>query len=643
MPRILKVNVFLFFLILAACQNSVKTEDKFIETSVIDSIYQNYTQSQDASKSYPDRLHHIDKAYYLGKTIQNDTLTLKAITYKTELHSGSKQLDSAIIYSKKMLGLAERIKDTLFTGRANYKLGLYHSKYKAMDSAFYFYNESVKIFEHVNDSLYAGKALLNMSIILSDIGDFTESDQTAILALKFLKNLDKDIIKASAYNCLAINAKKQLDYQEALYWYDQALQTTERKKFKLIYLNNVANVYRWQGNYQKAIDIYEPLLNDSLIYNDPREKSRVLDNLSYAKWLMTGDQNLKDSFFEALEIRIKTNNMYGQIISNFHLAEFYKNLDLRKSQYHANQMYHISTDKNSIDDRLDALKLLMELYEGDLNKFKEFSGLYIQLNDSINQVRKKAKNQFAKIKYDSERNRAENSLLKSDGVQRQLALEKSNRLKTTYLSLGVLLLIIFTSAYFQIKVKNKKEKLQQVYDTETRIAKKVHDEVANDVYHLMIKLQNENAKEEILDDLEEIYMKTRDISKENSAIDFGDGFEVVLRDLLLNYKNDQVNVITRNLSKINWKTVSEIKKTAIYRVLQELMTNMKKHSNASLVILSFSKVKKKITIEYRDDGIGCEIKKSTGLQNAENRMYTSGGSINFESEINQGFKAKLTV
>lgn len=643
MFRILKVCTLLFFLILAACQNKTIIKDKVVRDTSINYIQEKYVLSHDQSKSLSEKIILIDESYKLAKAIQNDSLLLKTITYKTQLHSALTQIDSALLYSHEMLLLSEKARDSLTMGRARYKLGLYHSKNKKQDSAYHHYNEAEKIFRSIKDSLYAGKALTNMAIILSNIGDSSESDQAAIDALVFLENLDQNVIKASVYNCLAINAKNEFDYTEALYWYDLAIQTTQREKFKLIYLNNVANVHRWQGNYQKAIDIYEPLLMDSLIYSDPREKSRVLDNLSYTKWLMTGDQNLKNSFLEVLEIRIKTNNLNGQIISNFHLAEFYKNLDLRKSQYYANKMYHISSDLNSVDNRLDALKLLMELYKDDLIKFKEFSGIYIQLNDSVSQVRKKAKNQYAKIRYDSEKNRAENTLLKSNSIERQLALETSNRLKTTYLSLGLLLLFVFISAYFLNEIKNKKEKLQQVYNTETRISKKVHDEVANDVYQLMTKLQNANIKEEILDDLEGIYSKTRDISKENSVIDFSKGFEVVLRDLLLNYKNEEVNVITRNLSKTNWKTVSEVKKTAIYRVLQELMTNMKKHSNASLVVLSFSKVNKKITIEYSDDGEGCEIKKNTGLQNAENRMNTSGGSINFESEINQGFKAKLIV
>ena len=172
----------------------------------------------------------------------------------------------------------------------------------------------------------------------------------------------------------------------------------------------------------------------------------------------------------------------------------------------------------------------------------------------------------------------------------------------------------------------------------------MHDEVANEVYHVMTKLQiEESQNEEILDDLENIYSKTRDISKESSLIDFDQNFNELLNDLLISYKTDQVQVITRNLLNIDWKTKAEYKKTTLYRVLQELMTNMRKHSKASLVVLTFEEDNNKVNINYSDNGMGCDLKKQVGLQNAENRIQTSGGSIIFETEINKGFKAKITI
>lgn len=139
--------------------------------------------------------------------------------------------------------------------------------------------------------------------------------------------------------------------------------------------------------------------------------------------------------------------------------------------------------------------------------------------------------------------------------------EKEHKTKIKYQFLVVLILLSGGPIYFLIKTKHKKDTLQQVYNTEKRISKKVHDEVANDMYQVITKLQsNAHTSEELLDDLEDIYLKTRDVSKANSTIDFSSPFEDVLNDLLLSYKSDATNIFTKGISTINWNAISNLKK-----------------------------------------------------------------------------------
>jgi len=637
-------RIFYFILTVlftVACQKSSDLIPNNRENSIIDSIDQYYDSSKEKSYSVAQRLNFINKASKLAN--KNDTLLLKIITYKTQLLSINKELDSALYSTHEMLRISEKLLDTSSIGKAYYKLGLYHNNNDSRDSSYYYYNLSEDVFSRLNDSLQVGKVLLNMAIIQSDYGDYFGSDETAVKALKFLKSPKDDKHIASTYNCLAISSKKQRDYKEALYWYNHALNTTDSKINKLRYSNNIANVYTKQNNYQRAISSYYSILKDSLVQMNLKTKARVIDNLTFARWLMTGSHNLESSFIEALNIRTKENDSYGLVASNSHLSEYFEKLDKKKSIYYAGRAYEISTHVNSIDDRLGALNKLLRL-ETDPNKIKKYSELYIHLNDSINDLRESDKNRFAKVKYDTEKNRTENFNLKIKDVENQIKLEKASRQKTIYSFGGLLFLLSSIFVYFQIKTKHKKEKLQQVYTTETRISKKVHDEVANEIYHAMTKLQDDsNTKEEILDDLENIYTKTREISNENSTIDFKEDFKSILNDLLLSYKDEKTNVITRNMNEINWNSVSDLKKTAIYRVLQELMTNMKKHSKASFAVLSFTKKKDGIIINYKDDGIGCTIKKKGGLQNAENRIQSINGIITFESQNKNGFKATIRI
>ena len=180
--------------------------------------------------------------------------------------------------------------------------------------------------------------------------------------------------------------------------------------------------------------------------------------------------------------------------------------------------------------------------------------------------------------------------------------------------------------------------------TESRISKKVHDEVANDVYQVMAKLQSRSdPNDEVLDDLDNIYTKTRDISKEHSLFDVSSNFGEQLDDLFRSYETSEISVVTLNNAQIEWDEISELKKKTIYKVLQELLTNMRKHSAASHALIRFEQRNRKVSIHYKDNGVGCTLEKSNGLQNVENRMAALKGRITFESEPNKGFEAKMVV
>jgi signal transduction histidine kinase len=165
-----------------------------------------------------------------------------------------------------------------------------------------------------------------------------------------------------------------------------------------------------------------------------------------------------------------------------------------------------------------------------------------------------------------------------------------------------------------IKQKNKKEILREGYNTETRISKQLHDELANDVYHTMTfaetqNLIDENNKEILLNNLDLIYKRTRNISKQNSLIDTGVNFELHLKEMIRDFSSKEVNVLINDLESVSFQLIESNKKIIIYRVLQELLVNMKKHSHASIVVISFKKIGNSIRIKYSDNGLGIATDK----------------------------------
>ncbi|WP_372767990.1 hypothetical protein [Lutibacter sp.] len=637
--------VFLFFLIFSLFQlESCKRQEK-IETSQkakIDSV--SYYVQQMKDRTLSDSICLIQANLGLNHAIKiqsNYKIVKEILTYKTYLFGNLKQLDSAISISKKLVNLSLKENDSIAIVNHYATLAYYYSADLKKDSAYLFYNYANEINLKLGDSSEIGKNLAQIAILLSDLGDFEESDNNAIEALKYLN--DKNIPYLTAvYNCIAINSRKQKDYTEAIYWYNKAINISTKNTDKIKCLQNKSNAYRDLGKYDKSIAILDSLSKVPIESN--ATKARIIDNLAYTRWLNNEQNEDSSGMDNALNIRLMENDIWGLIASYAHLSEFYKKGNTKLSLVYASKMYHLASIQRSPHDQLEALQKLINL--DDSPKVKEYYASYIHISDSLNEAEKSAKNKFAKLKYDSKKNRQENLELKVVHSEKELELEKE---RTTNIigavSSGSLVFALLVFGYFKTQ-KHKQEKRAEIYKTETRIAKKIHDEVANNVVNIMNKVQYaEEPKEVLLDDLEKVYLLTRNISHQNNTIETGEKFEASLKILLTSFTNDTTTIILKNIHEVKLENITKNKQIEIYRVLQELMVNMQKHSEASLVAISFNNTKSQYFINYSDNGVGIKFETlvlENGLKNVETRIKSINGIINFESSLNKGFKVFIS-
>lgn len=526
------------------------------------------------------------------------------------------------------------------------KKGITDFENKNFNSAFYNLNKSKIAYETIKDSAYIIYNLIQMASIQQINGDYYGSKETLTEALPYIKK--RDIYSASINNFFGIADKELSIYNDAIFYYQEAIKDCTNEISKQSPLNNIAVVYIHQKKYDEAISILETILNKKLLDKEPVEKAGILDNLGFAYFKKGITEKGLLLMNEGDELRKKVGDFYGSIESNLHLAEFYSKTDPQKSNQYAESAYQIATKFNSIDERLKALSFLIS--NGSGSKNTQYAQKFIFLNDSIIKIRNNFKNKFAKIKYDSKKEKDENQKLRLEKAENLLSLQEAKYQKVVA-GIGIIFLIIVIVILIRYyRNKGRIEKIKTAYDTETRIAKDIHDELANDVFHAMTftqtqSLNNDNTKETLVQKLDNIYSRVRRISQENSTIDITANYAINLKEMLSTYNNDNTNVIINNIEKVNWELVDNIKKVTIHRILQELMVNMKKHSEASLVAVKFDSNGKTIFIDYKDNGKGCEKNKiiKNGLQNMENRILAIKGTITFDTEPDKGFKVKITL
>ena len=532
-----------------------------------------------------------------------------------------------------LLGSCRKVKDEKEITNPVYQEA--YSKAKVFDSigqsdSAYFYYNKAKLSCSSHEVRRKTFVLVMMSQIQNQFGDYSGSQENCTEAFKIIGN--DTSYHSSLYNLLGISYEGTFDYEKALAIYNEVLKNTTKESEKIVLLNNIAVVHLEQQQFAKAVSVLEPLLNKKTLVTNPRDKARVMDNLGYAYCKL---QNPKALAFlkESLSIRDSLKNDFDTTASLMHLSEYYLKQNLQLSNDYALKAYEAATRVNNPDDRIEALDFLIK--NANSNEFKKYYFIHSALNDSITKVRQTAKNDFAKIKYDSKK------------TTQDLELQKTKN----YLYLAIIVLISGLASLLIAMIRKRNlEKLKTIsYETETRISKRIHDELANDVFNALTfaetqNLQDPNNKEALLENLDTIYSRTRNISNENSEIDTGKDYPKHLVQLLSQYESNSVNVIIHKITSVDWDVAKKEVKIALYRVLQELMVNMKKHSHCDVVVLRFENQKSKIEVHYSDNGKGVKMLKSKkGLQNAENRILAIKGTITFDFETATGFKVKIEI
>ncbi|MCJ0743882.1 tetratricopeptide repeat-containing sensor histidine kinase [Pedobacter montanisoli] len=498
------------------------------------------------------------------------------------------------------------------------------------DSAFLYFS---KVTTYNTDSPLIAKAYANMAIIQCDQGDYFGSEESAIKAINYFQNDNKYL--PGVYNSIAIAKNNLKNYKDALYWYSKAVSVSTDSLNILLYQNNITVALIDQKDYKSAIKILQKLLINNTIRNNKSKFAQVLDNLTWAKWLQNPAYNAKPGLMHSLRIREKENDLWGQNASYAHLADYYENQNLDTALFYANKMYEVSKQINSPDDQLQALQKLIKFSPTQLTK--KYFGIYHNLNDSLQTARNAAKNQFALIRYETERHKAD-----------ILKLQKENTDKKYQISVLIFSILLLSVTGF-IWYKKRKQRLEMetqntIRESQLKTSKKVHDVVANGLYRIMSKLENQQSEDHtLIDEMEALYEKSRDISYEQ--LEYTDkNFNEKISNLLKSFATENTKVLIVGNTTDLWKKVDATIKYEIEHILQELMVNMKKHSKATNVVIRFENHHNAVHINYADNGIGIskQTKFKNGLNNTGNRIKSIGGVINFNLGVEKGLKIQLS-
>jgi signal transduction histidine kinase len=176
-----------------------------------------------------------------------------------------------------------------------------------------------------------------------------------------------------------------------------------------------------------------------------------------------------------------------------------------------------------------------------------------------------------------------------------------------------------------------------------RIAFELHDDIGSTLTAIKFSLANALVDESVMTNLNNAIQKVRRISYELLPSILDEMGLLSGATSLVNGLNDQIPHIHFSIQPVRDPQAPEQTKEielALYRVLQELLNNIVKYSNASTVNVLLIQNELGIELILDDDGDGFDPRSvdkassSLGLRNMEMRIQQIDGSLKFEKKNN---------
>eukprot|EP01037_Dinobryon_pediforme_P007932 gene7932-8004_t len=490
------------------------------------------------------------------------------------------------------------------------------------DSAFYYFNKAAL---DTADKLQVALAYYAMALIQADAGDDYGAQESLTLSLKSLDGHDAKSRQylAADYNKLGMTFSNLKEYSQALTYYKTALQNTSDPQLRSYFLNNKGNAYKDLKNYKKALDDYATVVG--IVGKTGSSYARVLTNIAVAKWLQNPRYDAAPELLKSLAIRIQQKDKWGQNSSFGHLMEFYSKSKPDSALWYGQRMLQVAVSLPSPDDELYALQNLALLVRPEAAK--KYFLRYETLNDSLETKRKAAKNQFAVIRYNVEKARTENLELQRKNTERRYQLIAV----LVAAGLGAIISIWF---YQKRRQRLRLEAEKEIRESRLQLSQKVHDQVANGIYSILSEVEHskELDKTTLINKLDSVYEVSRNIAHDEPGED-GD-FTKRINSLLNAFKRPAIRLAVSGNEPELWQRVGTDAKQQLELVLQELMVNMSKHSQASQAHVSFAAEKGFLKIECRDNGVGMSNpgQSGKGLKNTVSRIKRLNGSVTFDTK-----------
>lgn len=540
----------------------------------------------------------------------------KSLLYSGIVYSNVGKYDSAQYFYNKCINYSKRAKILIGEAKGYVNLANLYQFKGDYPSAIKNYIKSIKIFEKTKDSVLISQSYQNLSAVYNSF----KNEKLELFYLKKAEDYGTKLNKEQLgllYGDIGLMLLRQDHFNEAFGYFKKAetLSKTE-KNIRPTYfaIRNMGEYYKHIRNYKRAISYYIDALELSDLLNDTFQKDDLLYILSGVYF---NDNNFKNALYygnQALSLakKIDSDEMEHIILKRLSTI-YYKTGQHQKAYLLLEQSYDL---KDSVinNNHIKETTLLQTKFETE-KKDKSIAEQQIQLK------------------------------------QQELDLIKSKKEKQLYFIGFIALIVVSIGIWYFFKqrqnIKNKEilalkqqqeiNTLEALMDGEEkerrRIAQELHDGLNGDLSAIKYRLStleeaglsaiDADNLNKVIDMIDESCAQVRNISHDlmpTSILEYG---------LIETIKEYCFKINSSKKIKINFQyfgnyiALAKKNETVIYRIIQEMVTNILKHSKATEAIIQFNYREEELFITIEDNGIGFDksaITEGIGHKNIKTRV-----------------------
>lgn len=607
----------------------------------------------------------IDSLETLVKTSNNDSI--KLIAYGDLCWNyGFIDFNKALFYGKEELAMAEKLNNSKAIALAYSDIGNCYTRTNQLDEALNYHTKAYQLRLQLGLDLKAAGSLNNISIILKQQGKFKESAEYLMKALRIYESKNDSVMQALVKGNLANLYLDMNKLSIAKKYLDESYAIANKRQVKSV----LSTAYSSYTEYYIITKKYEQALKYALLSKELLEKSNKKSDLALILNSIGQIYLELKLYTQAMQYYTQSLNLRMELGDDLGIGSCYKNIaycQMLQQNYvesEANYKQALSYFKkiNAREYLNDCNKQLAQLYEKQqmFDKALFYLKEGKKIEDSVYNTDAETKLSELYVQYDTE---------KKEQQLKIQALELSKRNTYLFVALSLLVLSLLIAYLYisrnKIKESNRlqKEILKQqdiatkaIIEAEERERKRIASDLHDGIGQMFsaVRMNLSSISDDIefkKEDKKSLFTKTIDLvdesCKEVRAISHNMMPNVLLKSGLATAVRDFIGKIDDSLIKVNLVSYGLNERldvnieTVLYRVIQESVNNVIKHSGANQLDIQISVEDKEVTVTIEDNGKGFDASNKDnyngiGLKNIMTRVEFLKGSVEWDSSPGKG-------